>query len=591
MMPTLTKDRLGSLLVAILVVMATFHAATVLAQTSYTPRWHDRPVYLQHTINYLEEIATNPSYPYLYVVGQYVVNYQQRVAVFEYSSSGNLLDSAGYYYGDLDVVINDVELGGDGVYLIGYVAGINYAGIIVKLNPDNLSQVEGYVVLNVTASSDSSDSIVGDLYLYGGYVDANGNVYVAGRFINWSSGLHEIFIAAFNSSLDLVNAVFYYIMVNDEYANASAWDCAMGPDGYLYVPATVYYYSSSSDNNYPLYLHLTKLDPASLDVMASINIALYNSEGYMLRYSDEPVGIDSYSGGVLLASTYTDDNPSSSDPTTAGAVVMLDTGLNVLWRINLSTSYYENFRSIRVASDGGFIVGGYTDNTYGTGLSSSVFNSLVLVFDSNQKLRDAVLAGDESGSYSTGALAVGIDASGYTYWVGEADNDDAYIAYYNVTSALSSSLSYSQYSSFPPAPTIGRGCSQEIEEAPPSHGGGAAVKLPSCIYLGSRNIESRRVEAGNLSIIESPPDRLVVDGHSGAYTASGTSKAGATGYATPGGESEGIIVALNASDSLVPPSPLLQPVPEPSLVLGAGAAAVLVLYITRKRAVGVRRAV
>jgi len=225
----------------------------------------------------------------------------------------------------------------------------------------------------------------------------------------------------FDENLNLVARNEFYV----SGFNLTGWDCVIGPNGALYVSATIYYYSGGY--NYPAYFLLMKLDQ-SLGLIDYTLYPLYNSQGYVTLSSNHWIPLATDNNLVYAAYTWADDKPSPSSPTNRASVIAVNTSLSVVWNYTLSTDAYEFFDALSVGSDGSLITGGGTNNNYTTPLSTDYYHGLVLIFDATHSLQRAILFGGSSGE---AVLATGIDALGGTYLASVSYSDN--VSFYDVT--------------------------------------------------------------------------------------------------------------------------------------------------------------
>lgn len=526
--------RLQAALLGLLVLAMVATAFVAFAQTSYSPRWTARAsVYVnqvKYTVDNLWGIGDLGGY--IYVSGNYLnsTNNHYGIAVIKYDESdGGFVSARVVYSSSSDAWSNALTVNNNYVYVVGYVGSSAWIGAL-DTGLSSLAYSNSYSQTNHDAS------------YKGVCLDGDGNVYAVG--VDWdltgSKPVSYMLLSSFTSTLGKKFDATY----SGSY-NLSGEDCVVGPDGYLYVVALDRWYSSSNDYYYPVYLYVLKLSPVDGSIVGQISVQLYNDAGYLAGGTDVPAGIGSDGTYLYVAFTYSDNNPSGS--TSAGASVMgLDTGLNILWRYNVSTDYQERFYSIAVGSDGSFAVGGSTNNPYGTGLSSSYFNAFLLVFDSNHNLVKALLSGDSQGSYGTSVHRVVNDGDGYVYWAGYAGDDDQYTVYYDVTSEVSVSKSTSSVQ-------------------PGLYG--TSVKLPEGVLAKSSSVKVENISRGVNNVL---PVKSSGVGVTRVKIIPGI-------LSTPSGDSNGILVATNeqVGSPVQPPAP----VPENGLLFSLGVLAGFVFVV------------
>ncbi|MEB3846195.1 MAG: hypothetical protein GSR83_04005 [Desulfurococcales archaeon] len=533
-------------LIALLSLNA-FTALPIYAVTEYIPRWTDRPVASGvsgvYTVGSIPAVTSLGST--LYAVGNYLNSTNDHTAfvIYSYTSTGSIQNYFFGYSDTGDVRGNDVAASPSNVYVFGYYGS---SGIIVAFDI-GLTHYTSYTIVNPPSSSYT-------ISFLGGCVDGDSNVYTVGVEWNMTQSPAKSVMIFEGYTPDLSTRKFSTTISTSQY-NLTGWACTVGPDGYVYaVASTSIYYNG---NNFPVHLLVFKLSPVNGLFTTYRTIQLYTSQGWVTSYSYQPADIKSDGDKLLVTFTYSDEAVAPDEPTAGASVMAMDTNLNILWRTNISTTSHERFDSIAVGSAGDFAAGGSTNNSYGTGLSGSYFNGFLVVFDSKHNVVKAILSGDTQGSHGTLVYDVANDGEGYIYWSGFAGNDDEYTAYYDVTSEVQEGVSSVKPGLEPPS----------YKQLSLPVAGNTRVK-PVVPFLEAEpsNTVGYNTVGGGLIILKN-------------YRNAGIPvKPRIAPESTPGGNSEGIIVAT--AEQISPPISPPQPVPESGYIvaLTALAASVVVIY-------------
>lgn len=411
-------------LVALLGLLAAFmvYSGTLtMAETTYTPQWETRLAFSTSVGSYqVDEVwGAGSLNGVLYVSGNYLnsTNNHNGIAVFSVDvNTGNPTAVHYIYSNSYDILSLSLAANDNYVYIVGYYDSAAWIGAL-DTNLDSLLKTNYFSVSNHAS------------YYNAVCLDGDGNVYAVG--VDWDYSVSPprsyVLLSSYTPTLDRRFDQTY----SGNY-NTTGTDCVVGPDGYLYIVGLDRMYSNNA--YYPVHLIVAKISPADGSLISYTYVPLYNKNYQLSSYTDVPAGIDSTGSELIVAFTYTDDE---STGTAGASVIGLDTSLNVLWRYNISTSYHERFVSVVAGNDGSFAVAGDTNNPYDTGLSSSVFNGFLLVFDGNHDLVKAILSGDEQGSQGTSVHEVFTDGEGHVFWIGFAGNDDEVTGYYDVTNSVS----------------------------------------------------------------------------------------------------------------------------------------------------------
>ena len=406
-----------AILIAIITVTAMIPASY--AYLTYTPQWSERLNATIGSSTYPLDILHSVTFDsnYAYFIGTftgtgYSGDATTNSSLIIVSYKGDIVNNYAYYYGAGNLTSIDALYAWGNVYITGYLSGSSGVyGIIYSVNATNGS------VKNYYVDTDTSYTV-----MRGVCRDGLGHVFAVGfQYSPNGSPKINATVFEFDENLNLVAR-------NEFYAsglNLTGWDCVIGPDGALYVSATVYYYYGGY--NYPDYFLLMKLDQ-SLGLIDYTLYPLYNSQGYVTLSSNHWIPLATDNNLVYAAYTWTDDKPSPSSPTNRASVIAVNTSLSVVWNYTLSTDAYEFFDALSVGSDGSLITGGGTNNNYTTPLSTDYYHGLVLVFDASHSLERAILFGGSSGE---AVLATGIDALGGTYLASVSYSDN--VSFYDVT--------------------------------------------------------------------------------------------------------------------------------------------------------------
>ncbi|MCE4619464.1 MAG: hypothetical protein F7C33_00400 [Desulfurococcales archaeon] len=409
--------------IKIALLMATISAIVAApasyAYLAYTPQWSERLNVTIGSTTYPLDVLYSVTFDsnYAYFVGTftgsgYSGDATTNSSLVIVSYKGDIINNYAYYYGAGNLTSVDALYAWGNVYITGYISGsAGVYGIIYSVNASNGS-VKGYYV-----DTDTSYTVI-----RGVCRDGLGHVFAVGfQYSPNGSPKINATVFEFDENLNLVAR-------NEFYAsgfNLTGWDCVIGPNGALYVSATIYYYNSGYD--YPVYFLLMKLNQ-SLGLIDYTYYPLYNSQGYVTLSSNHWIPLATDNNLVYAAYTWTDDKPSPSSPTTRASVIAVNTSLSVVWNYTLSTDAYEFLDALSVGSDGSLIAGGGTNNNYTTPLSTDYYHGLALIFDSAHSLQRAVLFGGSSGEI---VLATGIDALGGTYLASLSYSDN--VSFYDVT--------------------------------------------------------------------------------------------------------------------------------------------------------------
>lgn len=525
------------LLVALIVCIHS--GALVVAETSYVPQWETRLEFATSVGSYyVDDVRGAASFDgILYVSGNYLnqtSNHMGTVVISVNGASGSTVKHYYFYSDSYDVISNSLIVNSNYVYTVGR---LGYSASIFALDT-NLDSVINFNYFSIEQHVSSYEDVC---------LDGNGNVYAVG--VDWDYSKNPprsyMLVSSYTPSLNRRFDQTY----SGAY-NLTGTGCVIGPDGYLYVVAIDKEYVASYNMYFPVYLVIVKISPSDGSLVDSNYIPLYNTNYQVSFYTDVPADIDSTGSELLVAFTYSDDQPPGSS--SAGAsIVGLDQSLDILWRYNVSTSNHERFTTIVAGSDGSFAVGGSTNNTYGTGLSGNVFNGIVLIFNSGRELVKAILSGDTEGSYDTIVNKVITNESGYIYWIGYAGNDEVDTGYYDVTNSVDVVKS-----------TAGIGDARELIKG--------AVKLLD--IKAPRLVEASTYTRTGIS------HRILYDLHGNKATLAVPKRTPGL-LSTPSGESNGAVVSTD--EQIGTPSPPPSPVPEMGILIATGELIVLLYFLSR----------
>ena len=521
------------ILLSLILLLASLSA---IAATTYTNRWTDRPkLYDTYTIDSLYDGVGSGNN--IFTVGRFFYASGNAFigVIFKHDSNGNKLAENYLYFTTANVSFQDVEVNtvNNLAYVVGYMCNsVNCAGIAKNYSVTDLSSSTTYLRVNLSASY--------DVVFHGVCSDGAGNVYFTGELVDRTSSpaKHYMVIYSYDDQWNPRWAQRY----STSY-NLTGWDCVVAQNGYLYVTATdVLHYGGA---NYPVIVYVIKINPASGDPISDYGIPAYNSNSTVNRYALSYVDIDATSSEIVIAFSYTDELPSPTSPSAGAAIAGFDYTPSMIWRKNITTSSNEVFEDVAAGGSGEVVAGGYTYNNYGTSLSTSHENALIVILNEVHDLEKAILAGDSQGQYGTVANAVFVDSSGNVYWTGYAGNDDAYLAYYDITGDI-------QVQVTPIAePVTYSSGSVKLPEYVPGESGGIVAK-----DLGLLGISIARASSVK------PTPLFSVE-------------------ATPGGDSTGLIVAT--SEVVSEPSSPPVPVPEPALGVIVATVALLTYLLYKSR--------
>lgn len=381
---------------------------------------------------------------YVYALFNYLVNlgtYNTTNVSIEqlYPDNGSIVRALNLYYSGANlsgasILAFDAEYAYAALNFV-YLSNQTIGGIVLALNKANLS------IVNIVRLY--SPSSIGDIILEGMCRDGAGNIYVTGAIYN-TSGAYEAFVTKLPPDLNAQSITLYTYPAN--YENI-ALNCVVGPDGYLYVAEQLIYYDSTSGRYYPVYDRVDKIDPLTMQLVSYYIVPVYNSGGYTNAYALLDVRVTSDGSYLYLVLGYTDDKPNVTSATTGASVIKLDTSLSPLWRLNISTDYYEEFDAAMGSLNGDVVVGGQTNYDYGTGLGTSYYKSFIVVASSDGSVLKAILFGSTSAGSEVSAVAIGPDGSVYS----SSNHYSSTISYYDVTTEVQGTASVASFA----APRIG----------------------------------------------------------------------------------------------------------------------------------------
>ena len=525
----------------ILILLTT--TSLVFAATTYTPRWVIRPSPGGLVLEAATGVSGDPwgSTSNIFVTAYYVDTStspaQIKSVIIEYDQSGSLVDSAIIYdsSGTGNISLEGIALGPNYVYGAGYYeSSTTITGVVVATDKASLGASLQYAFSNFYPS----------IY-YGVCSGGDGSVYATGFYYNGTDYL--MLVGSYTETLSPVLEATY----SHASYNMTGFSCVIGPDGYLYVSGILF--MRTGGVNYPVAVFVIKLDPLSLDIVSYRFIEAFNSQYYSIASAFTRNGVAASSSDIVLAASYTDELPDPTNPTPGAFVAILDTNLNIIARKNLTTSYYERFRTVAVGGGGEIVVAGQTNNDYATGLGTSVWHTIVLLMDSSLTVQRSILYGNDS--YGSLPYSVGIDLDGYVYVAGYDAADT--LLFYDITS--DTVLQSRQPWLSKPTPRLPQLFGQEAvaKIAPPPLLSG--VRKTSTLTAPSKEVESMPA-ISTLKLVLARRQLGVL--------------------ATAGGGSSATLVALN--DHVTPPLPPPQPVPEPWEV-GLAALGSIIAYLAYRR--------
>ena len=532
------KPTLKRRVILLIVTLAVIAVVVAEAYSAYTPRWLDRPPNAAGgPVDHSVAVASDAAGVYVASVYRDPATGRANSSITKYDFNGNRLATVDYYITGGSVYFNDLSAVWGSLYVALTVSSNTVNASIARIYEENLS-VAGARFLSLGLASAG----------YAVCPEASGEVGLVGTAlyeeVNNGSRIRvwEGFLYVYDSQLNQLRGAVYIANFSGTVFNMSFWDCVIGPDGYAYVAGTLYYWNGAY--NFPVYLLVAKVNWTSPNIVANRIVPLYNSQYYVV-YHRGVAGIATDGARLIVAFTYTDERPNATSPTTGGSILVLDAQLNVLARRNLTTDYNDFFYSVQAGTLGDYAVAGATGYDFGTGLGTSYLHGLALVFNPDNSLESAVLAGATDNN--TAFASITTDPQGNLYVAGTAFSDR--LVLYNVTGEAGLAL---QSRAAPSLAAAERGQANIVEAFRPPEGGLVLEQKPAPTGGG-----------GVVAVNTAEP------------------RPQARPQATPSGASSGLIVAM--VENLSPPPP---PIPEPWMAsLAALAAGAYILLRGRRRGV------
>lgn len=400
------------------------------AYSQHNPMWSARPRALNQVLDYSTGVAIIGSSLYVtHEFNDYSTNHNGVALTVHSLSDGSMISSATYTYkGQGDMYSTDSIAYNGKILISGFIIDQNTGatGYVIEVDPNTLSIVKSY---GLDRTSNGYDVIFN-----GVCTDSSGHIYAVGAEIDQGNHTSFTLVARFDPSQSIVTwATIKALDQQGNILNTTAYSCIVEPSLGLYVVGSVLYYDNSLKSLFTTDVALIELSTSDLSILNYNFISQVNSQGWVI--APQPVDIASINGRILVAFSYADELPDPNNPTYGAAIVGLDHSLQILWRKNYATSYDEAFTTISTGIGGWYVVGGWTNNDYSTGLGTNYRHGLLLALDNANNLQRAFIYG---GNNNARVWDVAVDNNGFVYSVGSDYSNKLLI--YDITQEASSNI-------------------------------------------------------------------------------------------------------------------------------------------------------